>query len=1468
MIKSDGTLESKSDQEKQQQLGTNCNAALDNPIATGERVPSGGPALTSDGGDRSSLDSSASSFARITPHSSSSAIASSSDECIESMDLVCPNKRAINNQPTCGQGKRPAIVGVHVVCDTDLYSPGYSVIRKRSNKVGPDNKSGGGSGACLCQPYGQQKESVERITGDKATLMERDEIEDEVKVIKTSSSQLEQQPANGIKKDNNCNGESKTTSKLRQLLHLDSSSRTKTSDSKFNGQQRSGMTSSNKAISNSGGKQNGFCSGPNNFGSGKYESGDESSPSRLPQTALAGAYYAYSPVVQSASELKSKQSMGSDVSKTSKTQENSSNKSDVSKSNGKKNWLMSKFSMSSNNINNNHKPASNNNQSMDSTSIGGKQGLIADMQKAKPIVSKPESANAEASTNSNVLLGPERKAELINILGADLHDISNKNLNFGRQELVSSLAHHDHTADNISPSGSHLIRPKSAFSATSADLIAAQRSLAAAAAEKVNRDRMVKLCPNGSINNFTSSTDSSQNDELTTSKESILTVKTCDPFWSTVGHVVNHQPIVAQNGINHQSYMIGHQHQLVNHRSGTNSLGMSDSSPSNNGAESDNSIQTTTGSANTDITTSGGIGSCAGVDSNTGRDDSQLTANKDQNASSSPLGILSRILLNNKSFGYKTASSRAVSAAPATSNKDSGPIMDSKKESQFMRTTNGSLSSSSALSSPSSNNHSPSTITSNVVNGTTATTDATIKTSQRKLDQLASRSRCPIVLTKSNGLPSEAEEEDEEVEKEREKEKEKESRNKKKGTPGKEEDKEDSSLKRKNINDCLPGASRDSTGPPPLPAKGVLKMPNSRALTQNSENSNKLAAPNGAMSSILLDSTNGLPRVSSYTQISSALNPCPSFDQPFYGLNYPKSCSKQLCNYHLLNKRNNHNVPAQLQAHYNPYSPTITTSKEGLYNDGRCRGSPCKQLSNGYHLEQAHSQVPEQHLHHMSHHDLRSNATPNATSNSLADLTALSTSAAINYEYYFENLPFIQHQLAHNGKDINHLNSQSCHYTTATSAANDNSVHYLNYPHEDSIYIPDYMMAMGTKVSNKIRDTSNNSADSNELFENVLMSKRSNFFNQQLNGKHNLLSRPRPKSSLDTPFISSGVNQHQHQHQHHYHHPSLSISTSTSTSNNGRYLSANLNSTNNQAVLATETLTPNSQNHPLLSFSSNSSSHFPLTQDQSSHQTSNNKFLNSPSSVKNQSLLSNHNINLFDYKKQVPTYYSYSSPYHNAHNHKAYLYSENSIYASDQSVAFNRSSDLTVLPTVSAETSNVNSFNSPRQADSIEAKVSIASGGYTSSKKGGANIMINCPTDSNSTLCTSSPASNQSDKSRTPKAQQQQQVVERNSWIPSQPYKSLIQVRQISSTKSDQSQIVGEINGQQTLSSISTNNQLNSEIEEDPQAKTMETDSSFSNSKGPTKFFVSNRAQANESEDKLNSPTTISVVHENTSTII
>lgn len=115
------------------------------------------------------------------------------------------------------------------------------------------------------------------------------------------------------------------------------------------------------------------------------------------------------------------------------------------------------------------------------------------------------------------------------------------------------------------------MRPKSAMSLLSSDLVAAQKSLAAAAAAKVRRDRLVRLAASG---------------RPSSASQNLLTVKTqsdAPPDWLD-------NPELDQEAKQAVRYSMGlHQRPT----SGTNSAGMSDSSPSNNGADSDNSTQTT-----------------------------------------------------------------------------------------------------------------------------------------------------------------------------------------------------------------------------------------------------------------------------------------------------------------------------------------------------------------------------------------------------------------------------------------------------------------------------------------------------------------------------------------------------------------------------------------------------------------------------------------------------------------------------------------------------------------------------------------------------------------------------------------------------------------------------------------------------------------------------------------------------------
>lgn len=209
----------------------------------------------------------------------------------------------------------------------------------------------------------------------------------------------------------------------------------------------------------------------------------------------------------------------------------------------------------------------------------------------------------------------------------------------------------DHLEDRDQSGEAELIRPKSALSSTCADLIAAQKSLAAAAAAKVKRDRMYKLGASDSqMHNHSS--DGDMTTTTTSSKESILTVKVVPhgnhgPSYCANALSVNtsaHRPVAgtgAQGAISR--HLIGSHHhnqaalmsKLSNQRLGdNNSVGMtSESSPSNNGAESDNSIATNQSGNSTEN---------ASVESRSQTNSEQQTP--------SPLGILSRILLNNKNF--------------------------------------------------------------------------------------------------------------------------------------------------------------------------------------------------------------------------------------------------------------------------------------------------------------------------------------------------------------------------------------------------------------------------------------------------------------------------------------------------------------------------------------------------------------------------------------------------------------------------------------------------------------------------------------------------------------------------------------------------------------------------------------------------------------------------------------------------
>ena len=267
-----------------------------------------------------------------------------------------------------------------------------------------------------------------------------------------------------------------------------------------------------------------------------------------------------------------------------------------------------------------------------------------------------------------------------------------------------------------------LIRPKSALSVASAELIKAQRSLAAAAAAKVQRDRMSRMLKfqadayaaaaqlRGAASLLTVQTDVAHSPADSSSSAA---------FWFTgaPGQVGADQFASGESKTSAAAAAAAAVPSQL--RSGNNSAGMSDSSPSNNGAESDNSIQT----SNT-TTTDGSASSSAAA-----KEPNGLAASSSKPTSGSLGGILSRILLQNGAQKRPAPAAKqaelegrqSAATAPCQSNgHGSGSSRDSPAPS---------------LSPGEARPNGP------------ALVEATAK-----LDQLTSRSRRPIVLSRSSEL--------------------------------------------------------------------------------------------------------------------------------------------------------------------------------------------------------------------------------------------------------------------------------------------------------------------------------------------------------------------------------------------------------------------------------------------------------------------------------------------------------------------------------------------------------------------------------------------------------------------------------------------------------------------------------------------------------------------------------------------
>ena len=541
----------------------------------------------------------------------------------------------------------------------------------------------------------------------------------------------------------------------------------------------------------------------------------------------ANGYFAYSPVVQSSSELAQSapaRDQPPDEPKPAKGKSSSGS------------WLKSKFSLSSANLHQEQRPAPSGgrdepNQRVDSTTTGSKS--LAD------------------------LLGPERRAETITI-----------------KTLVDPAQDHHH--DEEDHQDDRLIRPRSVLSATSAELLAAQRSLALAAAAKVQNDRLARLASAPAPKEVQSQP---------------LTVKTStEPLWVVAGRAQG-GPMVS---LDRQGKLVlgGPQLGQRTGSGGSNSVGMSDSSPSNNGAESDNSIQTSATNNSAEV---------------------QQTTGSASSATSSPLGILSRILLNNKRIGQQQQQQQQqqqVLGAQNSSTSSSEVTLRAQATDQV--NGNGSMSSPSLAASPSGSNRSPPTYGDTAATGQQVAPSASRQTTNQRLGQLECRSRCPIVLSRSNEL---AQSEPKAAE-----------------------------VQQANGSSSLALPEVESEAAPQLPAKGVLKNFVTSRFTGASHLSSGHQHQFDKFPALALEPSamNGLPRVASYSQL-----PAEPQHPHLAGGNH-------LCNYHALNRSH------MIQAQYSPYLPynlgrysiheTCDPSAPMLHSDRQQVADCTSAVNYGYYL--------------------------------------------------------------------------------------------------------------------------------------------------------------------------------------------------------------------------------------------------------------------------------------------------------------------------------------------------------------------------------------------------------------------------------------------------------------------------------------------------------------------------------------
>jgi hypothetical protein len=227
-----------------------------------------------------------------------------------------------------------------------------------------------------------------------------------------------------------------------------------------------------------------------------------------------------------------------------------------------------------------------------------------------------------------------------------------------RKQLASSMTNLDAMDENVRERAvdcNELIKPQSKLSSIGADLIAAQKSLADAAAAKVRSDRLARLAFADACSAQLSKTASA--DPLTVETDELdlqaLNISPDADFDNLDDRSEGCQRVFwrvsnPSNGVTKtKSNVAGCHLASAQQQKRPNSVGMSDSSPSNNGADSDNSIHTRD---------SNNSSNCAVTDG------SEPTTGSHTSSQSSAFGILSRLLFstNNRQSKQDSKLSRSV----------------------------------------------------------------------------------------------------------------------------------------------------------------------------------------------------------------------------------------------------------------------------------------------------------------------------------------------------------------------------------------------------------------------------------------------------------------------------------------------------------------------------------------------------------------------------------------------------------------------------------------------------------------------------------------------------------------------------------------------------------------------------------------------------------------------------------------